>query len=154
MHSENIQSYLNRNSIPYEIIEHPRAITAEEISRSAQIPSSQLAKTVVLRVNGELTLVVLHADERIDLDRLSEYMEVSDIELCPEDEFMDYFPDCELGAMPPFGDLYGMSVIVSESVASDDIIVFNAGTHTELIKMRYADFARVLRPMVGCFACH
>lgn len=154
MQSENIQNYLNRHGIPYEEIEHSRAVTAEEVAHVVQIAENKLAKTVVLRVRGELTLAVVHADERVDLDRLSEYLELSDIELCPEEEFMDFFPDCEIGAMPPFGELYGMNVVVSESVASDDYILFNAGTHTELIKMRYVDFARLVQPMVGCFASH
>lgn len=154
MHSETIQSYLNRNGIPYEEILHPRAVTAEQIAHISGIPESRLAKTVILRVHGELTMALVHADERVDLARLGEYLRTTDLEICPEDEFMEFFPDCEIGAMPPFGDLYGMQVIVSESVASDEKLVFNAGTHTELISMRFADFAKVVRPVVGCFACH
>jgi len=154
MQSQTIQSYLKNNGIPYEEIYHPRAVTAEQIAHVTRIPEEKLAKTVVVRIKGQLTLVVLHANERVSLHRLGEQLGTSDIKLCPESEFAQYFPDCEPGAMPPLGDLYHMPVIVSESVASDEKIVFNAGTHTELIAMSYDDFARVVKPEVGQFVSH
>lgn len=154
MKSQTIQSYLKNNAIPYELIYHPRAVTAEQIAHVTKIPEEKLAKTVVVRMNGRITLVVLHANERVSLHRLGEQFHTSDIKLCPESEFAEHFPDCEAGAMPPLGDLYHMPVIVSESVASDEKIVFNAGTHTELIAMKYDDFSRVVKPEIGHFASH
>ncbi len=154
MKSQTIQNYLKDNAIPYELIYHPRAVTAEQIAHVTRIPEEKLAKTVVIRINGQITLVVLHANERVNLHRLGEQLHTSDIKLCPESEFVEYFPDCEPGAMPPLGELYHMPVIVSEDVAGDEKVVFNAGTHTELISMKYEDFARAVRPQVGHFASH
>lgn len=154
MLSWTIQSYLAKNGIPFEAIPHPRSVTAEETAHAAHIEERRLAKIVVVRIEGQMTMLVLHADERIDLERLREQMRVDDLEICSEREFEDRFPDCEVGAMPPFGDLFGMPVIVSESIASDEKITFNAGSHTELITMNYRDFARITKPMVGAFASH
>ena len=151
---ETIHNYLLQKGIEYDVIRHARALTAEEIAHTAHIPAKEIAKTVVLRIDGILALAVLHANERVDLERLGEYLGTNDIQLCSEEELEELFPDCELGAMPPFGDLYRMPVIVSESVASSDRIVCNAGTHTDLLSISYASFARAVKPMVGCFTSH
>ena len=151
---QTIQNYLEQKGIDYVIIRHPRALTAEEVVHKTRIPASEVVKTVVLRIDDLPALAVLHADERLDLHRLGEYLGTTDIRLCSEEELEEFFPDCEVGAMPPFGDLYHMPVIVSESVSCSDRITFNAGTHTDLLSVNYSAFAHAVRPMVGCFASH
>jgi Ala-tRNA(Pro) deacylase len=105
-----------------------------------------MAKTLVLKFDGQLALVVLPASERVDLHRIREAIGAKRVELASEAEFGSRFPGCELGAMPPFGNLYGMDTWVTESLTRDREIAFNAGTHTEVIRMAYADFARLAAP--------
>lgn len=154
MLSWTIQNYLERNQIPFECSEHSKAFTAQEVAHAAHIPGNRLAKTIIVRVDGQMTMVVLHADERVDLARLRESLGVGAVELVSEKEFEERFPDCESGAMPPLGDLFGMPVVVSESVASENKITFNAGTHTELLTISYEDFKKHVHPVVGSFASH
>lgn len=154
MVSSNVRSYLLQQGVPYYIIEHPRAFTAHDTAVYANIEDKRLAKTIIARIDGEITMLVLHADERINLGRLKESLGAKRVTICSEDEFENLFPDCELGATPPLGELYGMRVVVSESVASDSCITFTAGSHTDLITMEYRDFANMVRPAIGRFACH
>ncbi len=154
MLSWTIQNYLERNQIPFEKIEHPLAFTAAETAHAAHLSGKRLAKTVIVRADGQMTMVVLHANEMINIERLRESLGVQQIELVSEREFEERFPDCEPGAMPPFGDLFRMPVIVSESVAADEYLTFNAGTHTDLISIPYNNFRELVQPVVGTFSSH
>lgn len=154
MLSWTIQEYLVRHNVPYEQMVHPRAITARQTAHAAHISESKVVKTVVLSIEGRMVMAVLHANEKIDLARLRESLGVQNARLCTEREFKDRFPDCEVGAMPPFGDLYRMPVIASRSVRADDEITMNAGTHEDLITMKYADFERLVHPISESFAYH
>jgi Ala-tRNA(Pro) deacylase len=143
-----LKDFLDSNKIRYTSIAHSPAYTAQEIAASAHIPGRELAKTVIVKLDGRMTMVVLPASHRIDFNLLKEASGAGKVELATEDEFKDIFPGCDIGAMPPFGNLYEMEVYVSDTLREDEEISFNAGTHTELIRMSYNDFERLVKPKV------
>jgi Ala-tRNA(Pro) deacylase len=143
---ERLKEYLNDENVKYVTIQHSKAYTAHEIAESAHISDKELAKTVMFKIDGEMAMIVIPASSQVDLDRLKLAVGSGNVELAAEDEFQDEFPDCEVGAMPPFGNLYGMRVYVSQGVREDDEIAFNAGSHTELIRLAYRDFERLVQP--------
>jgi Ala-tRNA(Pro) deacylase len=143
-----LRDFLDRNEIRYVTITHSPAYTAQGIAASAHIPGRELAKTVMVKLDGRLAMAVLPASKRVDLDHLRQVAKAKRAELCDETEFKDAFPGCEVGAMPPFGNLYGMEVYVEETLKEDEEIAFNAGSHTELIRLAYSDFERLVKPRV------
>jgi Ala-tRNA(Pro) deacylase len=147
-----LKEYLDSNKIKYETIGHSQVFTAQEIAASAHIPGKEMAKTVVVRIDGKMAMAVLPASYRVDFELLKEAAGASSVELASEEEFEDLFPDCEIGAMPPFGNLYGMDVFVAASLAEDEDIAFNAGSHSELIRLSYKDFERLVAPKVVKFS--
>jgi Ala-tRNA(Pro) deacylase len=144
-----LKEFLDQNRIKYVCITHSRAYTAQEVAASAHIPGKDLAKTVMVKMDGKMAMAVLAGPKKVDLDRLAAEARAHHIVLATEDEFKVLFPGCEPGAMPPFGNLYGMEVFVDESLSEDNEIAFNAGSHTELIRLSYADFERVVEPRVA-----
>ncbi len=146
-----LKEFLDSQQIKYVTISHSPAFTAQQIAATAHVPGKELAKTVMVLVDGKMAMAVLPASLRVDLDHLQEIIGARRIELADERSFRDKFPECEVGAMPPFGNLYGMDVYVADSLAEDDEIAFNAGSHTELIRMAYADFERLVKPKVLAF---
>lgn len=151
---QRLQDYLGSNHVPYRTIHHDPAVTAQEIAASAHIQGKHLAKTVMVKLDGKLAMVVLPATEIVHLDRLRRAIGAKDIALASESEFKNRFPDCELGAMPPFGNLYGLDVYVSETLREDDLIAFNGGTHDELIQLDYDDFERLVQPKIVSMIRH
>jgi len=147
-----LQQFLDQNNIHYMRISHSPAYTAQGIAALAHISGKELAKTVVLKIDGVLALAVLPASSQIDLRRLKVALGADSVLLATEAEFKDKFPDCETGAMPPFGNLYDMPVYVDESLTQDQEISFNAGSHRDLIRMAYADFQKLVNPLVLQFA--
>ena len=143
-----LQEYLDSQRVKYVSLKHSPAFTAQEIAASAHIPGKDVAKTVVVKLDGEMAMVVLPAPRMVRLNHLKAEMGVDEAVLASEEEFKDRFPDCEVGAMPPFGNLYEMDTLVDGALARDHQIAFNAGTHTELIRMAYADFERLVSPRV------
>lgn len=141
-----LKDFLDTENVKYVTIGHSPAYTAQEIAATAHIPGKELAKTVIVKVDGELAMVVLPASEKVRLDHVRETLGAKNVELADEDEFKKAFPDCETGAMPPFGNLYGMNVFVSQVLREDDEIAFNAGSHSELIRLPYADYERLVHP--------
>ena len=141
-----IKGFLDENNIKYTIVQHSPAYTAQEIAASAHISGRELAKTVMIKIEGKIAMAVLPASFKISFDQLKSGLKAEKVRLAYEQEFIDKFPDCEVGAMPPFGNLYGMDVYVAESLAGDDEIAFNACSHTELIKMKYKDFENLVKP--------
>ncbi len=148
MPATKLREFLDRYHTRYVNISHSPAYTAQEIAASAHIPGKELAKTVILKVDGEPAMAVLPASFQLDLALLKEAAGAERVELASEQEFKNLFPDCETGAMPPFGNLYGMPVYVAQVLTHDEEIVFNAGTHSELIRMSYADYERLVQPIV------
>ena len=151
MPAEKLREFLDENGVRYVSIKHSPAFTAQEIAAQAHIPGRELAKTVMVAIDGELAMAVLPASRQIDLGRLQDLADADTVEICSESDFADEFPECETGAMPPFGNLYDMDVYADESLAADEEIAFNAGSHSELVRLAYEDFARLVEPEVGRF---
>lgn len=147
-----LKEFLDSNNIKYVSVVHSTAYTAQEVAASSHIPGKELAKTVMIKIDGELAMAVLPASYQIDFHLLKKSLKAGNIELASEQEFKDMFQECDVGAMPPFGNLYGMQVYVAESLTEDKEIAFNAGSHTELIKMTYKDFERLVKPKVLRFS--
>jgi Ala-tRNA(Pro) deacylase len=145
---EALREFFDSNRVKYVIITHSPAYTAREIAASTHIPGREIAKTVIVKIDGRLAMAVLPASELVDLDLLADAAFAQRVELAEEEEFGHRFPDCQLGAMPPFGNLYGMDVYVAESLTEDEEIAFNAGSHTELVRMAYPDYARLVKPRI------
>jgi Ala-tRNA(Pro) deacylase len=146
MPARKLKEFLDKEKVRYVTVNHSPAFTAQEIAASAHVPGKELAKTVVVHLDGRMAMAVLPANQKIAIPELCQAVGVSKARIATEDEFKSLFPDCETGAMPPFGNLYGMDVYVSTELAEDDEIAFNAGSHTELVKMPYRDFERLVHP--------
>lgn len=144
--------FLDSHGVKYVAINHSRAYTAQEIAASAHIPGRELAKTVMVKLDGRMAMAVLPASYRVDLDALKAAAGAAQAVLATEAEFKDLFPECEVGAMPPFGNLWGVPVYAAEELAEDKEIAFNAGTHSQLVRMAYADFERLVQPTVAKFS--
>ncbi len=147
-----LKEFLDNNNIKYVTIFHSQAYTAQEVAASAHIPGKELAKTVMVKMDGKMAMAVLTASDKVAFDSLKEAVGASKVELANEQEFEDLFPGCEIGAMPPFGNLYEMQVFVEENLTEDTEIAFNAGSYTELIKLSYKDFERLVKPTVVKFS--
>ncbi len=147
-----LKNFLKENNIKYESITHLPASTAQETAARAHISGKNMAKTVMVKVKGELAMAILPANKKVNFILLKDSIGNHDIELASEIEFRNAFPDCELGAMPPFGNLYGMKIFVDKSLTKDKEIAFNAGTHNELIKMTYKDFEKITKPKIVTFS--
>jgi Ala-tRNA(Pro) deacylase len=149
MPAKKLKQFLDDNHVRYVSIQHSPAFTAQETAASAHIPGRELAKTVMVQIDGQPAMAVLPAHKRLNLESLRQAARVEVAVLASEQEFQRLFPDCEVGAMPPFGNLYGLRVFADESLAEDEHIAFNAGTHAELIQMDYRDFERLVKPTVA-----
>jgi Ala-tRNA(Pro) deacylase len=144
-----LKDFLDSQGVKYISITHSPAYTAQEIAACAHIHGKDLAKTVMVKADGKLAMAVVPASHKVRLDHLRSMVGARDLELASELEFKDRFPDCDIGAMPPFGNLYGMEVYVSETLSQDKDIAFNAGSHTELVQLPYKDFERLAHPKVA-----
>lgn len=152
MIAQKVKAFLDENGVKYETIFHTLAYTAQTTAESAHIPGQEMAKTVIVKADGRMAMAVLPASRHVSFHELREITGSSDVHLADENELRTLFPGCELGAMPPFGNLYGLDVWVDPLLERDEEIAFNAGSHTELIRMKYADFARLVCPKVAAFA--
>jgi Ala-tRNA(Pro) deacylase len=147
-----LEAYLREKQIPFEVRHHPRAVTAQEVAASEHVPGKMLAKTVMVLADGKMVMLALPAPYQVDLDKACKVLGVGEVRLAQEEEFEDTFPDCEVGAMPPFGNLYEVPVCVEATLAEDETMVFRAGTHTDTMSVRYADFERLVKPTIAEFA--
>lgn len=152
MHLNKLRTFLDEQHVKYVVISHSKAYTAQGIAAISHISGKELAKTVIVKLDGVLGMAVLPASFQVDLLALKKAVGVRDVALASEREFKEHFPDCETGAMPPFGNLYGIPVYVDETLTVDREIAFNAGSHHELIKLSYADFERLVHPVALDFA--
>ena len=146
-----LKAFLDKEKIKYVSIVHSPAYTAQEVAASAHITGKELAKTVIVQLDGEMAMAVLPANRKIILQDLREVTGADQVKFVPEDQFKKLFPDCETGAMPPFGNLYGMEVFMAASLTENEVIAFNAGSHTEVIKLAFKDFERLAHPNVLSF---
>lgn len=148
MSLSSLREYLDKNAIQYTVISHSPAFTAQGIAALVHVPGQELAKSVMVKLDSEMTMAILPASFRIDLLALEEETGARRADLASEEEFCESFPECETGAMPPFGNLYGFKVFADESLTRDKEIAFNACSHRELIRMSWADYQRLVRPRV------
>jgi Ala-tRNA(Pro) deacylase len=149
---DRLEEYLRENGVPFEEQHHPRAITAQEVAATEHVPGKMLAKVVVVMVDGRMVMLSLPAPYQVDLEKVGKVLGAEEARLAEEEEFEGAFPDCEVGAMPPFGNLYGMPVYVEEALAEDETIFFRAGTHTDTMSVRYTDFEQLVEPTIAAFA--
>ena len=149
MPSQKLREFLDKHQVRYVTTSHSPAYPAQEVAAAAHVPGRELAKSVIVRLDGELAMVVLPAPERIDFEQLREVTGAAAAELVNEKDFARHFPGCEVGAMPPFGNLFDMPVYVADTFTDVDEISFNAGTHTELVRLAFADFKRLVQPTMA-----
>lgn len=147
-----LKEFLDQQRVKYVSIVHSPAYTAQEVAASAHITGREMAKTVIVELDGKLAMAVLPANRKVVLQELRDLTGSDRVMFASEERFRKQFPDCETGAMPPFGGLYGMEVYAAESLMGQDEIAFNAGSHTEVIKMSRSDFERLVHPKVMSFS--
>src|SRR6267143_1516439 len=138
---------LNENKAGYEILQHPEAVTAQRIAQAEHVKGRRHAKVVMVKSGEKRVMTVLPADHQIDLEKVEKALG-QPASLDAEEEFKLLFPDCAVGAMPPFGNLYGLPTYVDKSLSQEDYIVFEAGTHTDTIKLSYRDYEKIVKPRV------
>jgi Ala-tRNA(Pro) deacylase len=149
--SRTLNAHLDHERVHYDVLPHPEAFRALAIAQTLHTPEKEMAKVVIVKVRGRFVMTVLPAGWKVDLHRLRTVFATHQVRLATENEITDLFPDCELGAMPPFGNLYGLDVYVDQSLTEDEEIVFQAGTHSDAIRMRYWDIAALVFPVVEKF---
>lgn len=152
MPAQKLKKFLDEQGIRYVRVIHSPAYTSQEIAASAHVPGRELAKTVMVRLDGRMAMAVVPATRQIDLGKLKNATGADSAEIATEKDFRDTFPECEVGAMPPFGNLYNMKVIADQSLQEDETVAFNAGTHSELVKMDLADYKRLVKPKIADIA--
>ena len=151
---ERLEAYLRENKVPFQVVHHPLAYTAQEVAAAEHVPGKMLAKVVMVFADGKLVMLALPAPYRVDVNKAAAALGAREVRLAHEEEFAAAFPDCEVGAMPPFGNLYDVPVYADKALAEDKEIVFQAGTHTDTVTMKYADFERLVKPKAADFAHH
>lgn len=150
--TEKVQKFLDDHKVRYQILRHDRALTAQEVAQSVHITGKEVAKCVMVLSDGQMLMAVIPAPRRLSLEKLKAHTRSREVRLAREDEFRQIFPECELGAMPPFGNVYGLPVYMDKSLERYPEIVFNACTHTEVLKMSRQDFEALVKPTAGEFS--
>lgn len=148
MISQKLRDYLDNHAVTYQVETHERTPDASRTAQAAKVPGREFAKTVIVKADGKLHMAVLPSTDQVHLDELKKALGAREVSLAEEGEIGSVFPDCELGAMPPFGNLYDMDVFVNEHLREDEHIVFNAGSHDEVIRMSYMDYDKLVNPQV------
>lgn len=149
-----LTDFLDENNIKYVSMVHSRAYTAQELAAVLHVPGKLFAKSVILNADGKYVMVVLPATHKVDLEKFKNFVGAKDVSLASEDEFINLFPGCELGAMPPFGNLYDLPTYLDRALTENDELYFNATTHSEVMKMSFADYKRLANPQIGDFSTH
>lgn len=144
--------YLNLTGVQYQVISHVPAFSAHSVALATHVPDSALAKTLLVRADERSWMAILRADHHLNQKLLKHALEAKHVSLATEEELTVFFPDCEVGAMPPFGKLYALPVVVDKSLSQDEDIVFNACTHSQSVRMKFADYERLVRPIIAEFA--
>jgi len=145
-----LKELLDSAKIPYQVYNHALAYTAQEIAAKQHFPGNQMAKVVMLHVDGDLVMGVLRGNDKINLTTAMSSLGTTRVRMASENEFVSCFPDCEIGAEPPFGNLFGVKVVVDATLEKDEYIYFNAGNHVQTVRLKYTDFKRLVKPQVAC----
>ena len=143
---EKLEAHLREQEVPFQVHHHPPAYTAQRVAEVEHVSGKMMVKVVMAFADGKMVMLAVSAPKHVSLTKAAEATGAKDVRLAHEDEFAAAFPDCAVGAMPPFGNLYGLPVYVDAELAQDETIIFNAGTHEDTIHMKYADFARLVKP--------
>jgi Ala-tRNA(Pro) deacylase len=151
---EKLEKLFEEENVHFEIMAHAEVYTAQETAADLHVPGSQVAKVVMVKANGGLVMLVLPAEYNIDFGKLKTVLGVKKVALASEEDFGDLFPDCDTGAMPPFGNLYGVPVWIDDHLADQESITFNACTHHEAARIAYRDYERLVKPEVAAFGKH
>jgi Ala-tRNA(Pro) deacylase len=149
-----LKDYLEKNGVSYEVGFHPEVFTAQEIAAAQHVRGKEMAKVVMVKADGKKLMLVLPASYQIDMKKLKKVLKCKKVSMAKEKDFEELFPDCEVGAMPPFGNLYNLEVWVDQVLTEDASIVFQAGNHIETVRIKYTDYARLVSPKVGDFSTH
>ncbi len=149
---EHLEEYLGREGVAHTVDEHPPRYTAQELAQVEHVSGRLVGKVVMIVADGNPVMVVVPGVAKVDLGAVRKALGAAEVRLAVEEEFGHLFPDCEVGAMPPFGNLYGVPVLVDAALTRDPVILFNAGSHRRTVTMTYSDYARLVRPAVGMFA--
>ena len=149
-----VNEYLEREGVRFKMVAHAPTYSALELAEETQTPGDEVAKTVVLKADAKPLLAVLQSTHKIDFEAVKRALSAQEVELVDEGEFKKLFPDCELGALPPFGSQYEMETLLDEPLTQDESILFEGNTHQEAVRMAYADFARLEKPRVAAFTKH
>jgi Ala-tRNA(Pro) deacylase len=149
---ERMEQYLRENGVGFEVDVHSQAFTMQEVAAALHVPGKQVAKVVMVRADSRLVMLVLAAPDRLDFRQVQEMLQVKEANLAKEEDFAGIFPDCDTGAMPPFGNLYDVATYVDQRLAEESDIVFRIGSHREAMKIAFANYARLAKPTVAEFA--
>lgn len=149
-----LKKFLEQNKVGFEVLQHPLAYSAMESAGSVHISGKQLIKSVIVKADGDFLMCVLPAIHLVDFDKLKQVVKAKDVQLAKEQEISKLFPEYPIGAEPPFGNLYGLKVYMDKDIQDHDEIVFNAGTHTDMVKMKYKDFQRLVQPIIADIGVH
>jgi Ala-tRNA(Pro) deacylase len=149
-----LKDYFEKNQIPYEVGYHVRVYTAQEVAAFQHVPGKEMAKVVMVKADGKMVMLVLPSSYQVDMKKLKGVLNCKKVGMAKEEEFQELFPDSEIGAMPPFGNLYNLEVWVDQVLTEDESIVFRAGTHVETLKIKYKDYVRLVNPKVDNFSIH
>ena len=149
-----LKDYLEKNQVRYEVGYHERVYTSQEIAAAMHVPGKELTKVIMVKADGKMVMLVLPASYRVETKKLKKVFQCKRLGIAKEKDFEELFPDCEIGAMPPFGNLYNLEVWVDQILTEDEFIVFQAGSHVETLRIKYSDYARLVNPKVGDFSVH
>lgn len=149
---ERMAAYLKEHGVAFKAMTHPTAYTAQEVAATQGVSGKQVAKVVIVKADDKAAMLVLQASALVDFAKAKKALGAKAVRLAKEGEFADLFPDCEVGSMPPFGNLYNLPVYVDEGLAAVPDIVFEAGSHTDTFRVKYADYARLVNPKVASFS--
>jgi Ala-tRNA(Pro) deacylase len=150
----NVQNYLDELGVNYRLSRHDTTYTAQDLAAAEHIPGRKVIKPVIVKADGQFVMCAIPASHRIDLDTLRDQLQANDLQLADENELSDVCPECELGAAPPIGCLFGLTTVMDESLFADDRVTFQAGTHTDAVTMTLADYRRAAMPEVAYFGKH
>jgi Ala-tRNA(Pro) deacylase len=150
----NVQNYLDQMGVNYRLSRHDTTYTAQDLAAAEHIPGRKVIKPVVVKADGQFFMCALPASHRVDLDTLRDQLQARDVELAQENELQQMFPECEVGAEPPIGRMFGIPTLMDESLFADDRVTFQAGTHRDAVTMSLADYRRVAMPEVAYFGKH
>lgn len=152
--SKDIRELLDKERISYQMLEHPQAFTAMEIAEAQHIPGQEVLKTVIVKIDDHFAMCVLPATHQVDFNKLKKVLKAQDVQLAPESQVAHLFPDCEVGAMPPFGHMAKLKVYLDKILEENDSVAFNAGTHSQMIKIRFKDYLKLAKPVFLDFGVH